>query len=66
MSTRTNSEGKVTMICPNLTCRRTLSAPISARGKIMRCVYCNTPFRVPENAALESEEHARTSQHRQP
>jgi len=55
MSTDTDSETKVTMICPNLTCRRTLSAPISARGKIMRCMYCNTPFRVPDKATLDSE-----------
>jgi hypothetical protein len=42
------------MICPNLNCRRTLSAPGTARGKIMRCAYCNAPFRVPESIAPES------------
>lgn len=35
------------MICPNLSCRRTVSAPASARGKTVRCAYCNAPFRVP-------------------
>ena len=54
MSTPTESDGRVTMICPNLTCRRTLSAPSSARGKIMRCAYCNVLFRVPEGARRES------------
>jgi len=62
MNTKTNCENKVTLICPNLTCRRTLSAPASARGKIMRCGYCNQAFRVPENAALEPHSAARDTQ----
>ncbi|MFQ5805807.1 MAG: hypothetical protein ACE5I3_05085 [Phycisphaerae bacterium] len=55
MSTRTDPDNRVTMICPNLNCRRTLSAPASARGKIMRCAYCNAPFRVPDNGTFDSE-----------
>jgi hypothetical protein len=55
MTARTESEDSVAIICPNLTCRRTLSAPAAARGKIMRCIYCNVPFRVPENATPESD-----------
>lgn len=37
----------VTMICPNLGCRRTVVAPESARGKLVRCAHCNQLFRVP-------------------
>ena len=37
----------VTMICPNLKCRRTLVAPESTRGKIVRCAHCRQPFMVP-------------------
>ena len=37
----------VTMICPNLSCRRTVVAPESARGKLVRCAYCDQLFRVP-------------------
>ena len=37
----------VAMICPNLKCQRTLVAPDSARGKIVRCAYCHQPFMVP-------------------
>gem|GEM_PF-2052476 len=37
----------VTMICPNLKCRRTLVAPESMRGKIVRCAHCRQPFMVP-------------------
>jgi len=37
----------VTMICPNLSCRRTVVAPESARGKLVRCAHCDQLFRVP-------------------
>lgn len=43
------------MICPNLSCRRTLSAPRNTRGKLMRCAYCNAPFRVPRDPAFQTE-----------
>ncbi|MCC6359909.1 MAG: hypothetical protein IT450_14285 [Phycisphaerales bacterium] len=46
MATRTEPN-LVTMICPNLACRRAVSAPESARGMTVRCAYCQTPFRVP-------------------
>ena len=52
MSSRTANDA-VTMICPNLACRRTVSAPASARGTTVRCAYCQQPFRVP--AAPQSE-----------
>lgn len=55
MGTETDRESRVTLICPNLTCRRTLSAPASARGKVMRCAFCNVVFRVPQSAQLEAE-----------
>jgi hypothetical protein len=37
----------VTMICPNLSCRKTVVVPESARGKLVRCAHCNQLFRVP-------------------
>lgn len=36
------------MICPNLGCRKVLSVPDEARGKQVKCQYCQTTFRVPE------------------
>jgi len=54
MNTQNRADGKITMICPNLACRRTLAAPLSARGRVMRCVHCRQPFRVPEAAGPES------------
>lgn len=35
------------MICPNLKCGRTVVAPESARGKVVRCAHCHSPFIVP-------------------
>lgn len=55
MSTQTNATTRLTLICPNLTCRRTLSAPISARGAVMRCPYCDVPFRVPDETQYPAE-----------
>lgn len=47
MSTETAPQASVTMICPNLACRRAVSAPAALRGKLARCTYCNTLFLVP-------------------
>lgn len=38
----------VQMICPNLRCRKILSVPEEVRGKLVKCQYCQTNFRVPE------------------
>jgi hypothetical protein len=38
----------VQMICPNLRCRKILSVPDEVRGKLVKCQYCQTTFRVPE------------------
>jgi len=36
------------LICPNLRCRKILSVPDDARGKLVRCQHCKTMFRVPD------------------
>jgi hypothetical protein len=36
------------LICPNLRCRKILSVPDEARGKLVRCQHCRTMFRVPD------------------
>lgn len=38
----------VQMICPNLRCRKILSVPDEVRGKLVKCQFCQQPFRVPE------------------
>lgn len=35
------------LICPNLRCRKILKVPEEARGKVVRCQYCQTLLRVP-------------------
>lgn len=47
----------VTVICPNLNCTKPNNVPIAARGKAMRCPYCNTAFRVPEGAVADTSEN---------
>jgi hypothetical protein len=38
----------VSMICPNLGCRKVLSVPDEVRGKLVKCQHCQTAFRVPD------------------
>jgi len=40
-------EGAVTMLCPMLGCKKTVTAREWMRGKVVRCPHCNTLFRVP-------------------
>jgi hypothetical protein len=39
----------VQLICPNLRCRKILSVPDDVRGKLVKCQFCQTNFRVPES-----------------
>lgn len=38
------------MICPNLKCGRTVVAPDTSRGKVVRCAHCQQLFMVPATA----------------
>jgi ribosomal protein S27E len=38
------------IMCPNLTCRKILAVPTSARGKTVRCRGCATNIRIPTGA----------------
>jgi hypothetical protein len=35
------------IMCPNLTCKKILAVPASARGKTVRCRGCATNIRIP-------------------
>lgn len=37
----------VTIMCPNLRCRKILIVPNTARGTRVRCAYCGTVLMVP-------------------
>lgn len=41
------SESSIKLMCPNLTCRKVLAVPSTARGKTVRCRNCGTNIRVP-------------------
>lgn len=47
------SSQPVRIMCPNLTCRRVLAVPGSARGKTVRCRNCGTNIRVPSTPPSE-------------
>lgn len=38
----------VRIMCPNLSCRKLLAVPESARSKTVRCKACHTAIRVPD------------------
>jgi len=37
------------VMCPNLSCRKVLSVPEEARGKVVKCQHCQSLLKVPEN-----------------
>jgi len=47
MASATKTTERITLICPNLTCRGTVIVPVSMRGQSVRCAHCNMPFRIP-------------------
>lgn len=49
----------ITLICPNLACRRPVSAPVSMRGSVMRCAHCMAPFMVPREARTAGDKQGR-------
>ena len=38
----------VTLMCPNLRCKKILMVPNDARGTRVRCAYCGTQLMVPQ------------------
>ncbi len=49
------TESSVRIMCPNLTCRKVLAVPVSARGKTVRCRTCGTSIQVPQQGAPAKE-----------
>jgi len=49
------------MICPNLKCGHTVVAPDSARGKVVRCAYCQQLFLVPTHHPNEPQPTAQSA-----
>lgn len=45
-----DKDTSIRIMCPNLTCRKVLAVPVSARGKTVRCKSCGIAIRVPVQA----------------
>lgn len=45
--TRSKPGPGLRIMCPTLTCRKILAVPEAARGKTVRCKYCNASIRIP-------------------
>lgn len=44
---RAKPDPGIRIMCPTLTCRKILAVPTQARGKTVRCKYCNASIRIP-------------------
>ncbi|MCH8269727.1 MAG: hypothetical protein IH985_00755 [Planctomycetes bacterium] len=56
------STNTIRIMCPNLTCRKVLAVPVSARGKTVRCRGCGISIRIPEPAASPEPGESEDSQ----
>ncbi|MFT5423036.1 MAG: RNase P subunit RPR2 [Phycisphaerales bacterium] len=52
------SDASIRMMCPNLTCRKVLAVPGTARGKTVRCRNCGTNIRVPAEQSKPGDQGA--------
>ncbi len=42
------NDNVIRIMCPNLTCKRILAVPTTARGKLVRCRGCGINLRIPK------------------
>jgi LSD1 subclass zinc finger protein len=49
------------LMCPNIRCKKVLSVPEDARGKVVRCSHCQTAFRVPVPRQIVPDEPKKKS-----
>lgn len=54
------SAGTIRIMCPNLSCRKILAVPNSARGKNVRCKACGTCIRIPEKPQTSPDQTAKS------
>lgn len=47
MKNKIETVSTVTLMCPNLKCRKILAVPSTSRGTRVRCSYCGTTMFVP-------------------
>lgn len=44
------AENAIRVMCPNVACRKVMSVPIAARGKVVQCPQCRKRIRIPQSA----------------
>lgn len=49
----------VTLLCPNLKCRKVLQVPDAVRGKQVRCSHCGSMLTVPATPKPQPEQTAK-------
>ncbi|MEQ8845300.1 MAG: hypothetical protein RIB58_10645 [Phycisphaerales bacterium] len=54
-----NQDASIRIMCPNLTCRKVLAVPSTARGKTVRCRACGTAIRIPGGQATPTKDDRR-------
>ena len=55
------TEASIRMMCPNLTCRKVLAVPCTARGKTVRCRNCGTNIRVPAEQSKDGDNGSKSA-----
>ena len=45
----------ISMICPNVKCSHFHNFPDEARGQVIRCLRCETQFRIPSRRRIERD-----------
>ena len=45
----------IQMICPNIRCAHIHSFPDEARGQVIRCLRCETQFRIPSRPRAQRD-----------
>jgi hypothetical protein len=54
------------MMCPHLSCGRTVVAPDAARGRVLRCAHCKRTFLVPKEVAAAPAKDDETQGNKRP
>ncbi len=43
---------QIRIMCPNVVCRKIMTVPSSARGKVVQCPQCRKRIRIPDRSTV--------------
>jgi len=49
---------QIRIMCPNVVCRKIMTVPSAARGKVVQCPQCRKRIRIPSHASSTSHDEA--------